>query len=227
MSNQLFTLFSKEQIQITPQTKVIPADSFSKLLSLEEMLKLVQEDEKKYRVDIVAECEKLKEQAQREGFEAGFKEWASQLATLEGEILKVRKELAQILAPVALKAAKKIVGRELQQSETAIVDIVANVLKTVAQHKKITVYANPKDMLILERNRPRLKEVFESLESLSLRPKEDIESGGCVIETEAGIINARLDNQWKVLEHAFEAIFSKEAFAAMREDAKPAEQPEE
>ncbi len=220
MSNQLFTLFFGDRVKIAPKTKIISSENFSKTLSANEMIDLVHKEAKKYRMDIIAECEQLKEQAQKEGFEAGFKEWSSQLASLEAEILKVRKELSHILAPVALKAAKKVVGRELKISEDAIVDIVSNVLKSVAQHKKISIYANPKDLVILEAHRPRLKEIFESLESLSLRPRDDIEVGGCIIETEGGIINAKLENQWKVLEQAFEAMFTKDTLATMRENVK-------
>lgn len=220
MSNHLFTLFYGDKIQIAPQMKIIPAENFSQTLSAEEMVEHVKAEAKKYRMEIIAACEQLKEQAQKEGFEEGYKEWASQLASLEAEILKVRKELSHILAPVALKAAKKIVGRELKLSEETIVDIVSNVLKSVAQHKKISIYANPKDLIILDSHRSRLKEIFESLESLSLRPREDIEPGGCVIETEGGIIDAKLENQWKVLEKAFEAMFTKETIATMREEAK-------
>ena len=36
-----------------------------------------------------------------------------------------------------------------------------------------------------------------------------IEPGGCIIETEAGIINAQLENQWRSLENAFESFMKK------------------
>lgn len=220
MSHDLFTLFYGDRVQITPTKKIIPAKNFSKALSTKEMIEHVQTEADKYRKQVIEECEQLKEQAQKEGFAEGYKEWSTMLASLEAEILKVRKELSHILAPVALKAAKKIVGRELKLSEETVVDIVSNVLKSVAQHKKISIYANPKDILVLETHRPRLKEIFESLESLSLRPRDDIEVGGCIIETEGGIINAKMENQWKVLEQAFEAMFTKDTLETMREEAK-------
>ncbi len=203
MSKKFFSLIHGETVHIAPKTKVIKADAFSKMVDADDVLKSVQEDAKRYRLEVSQECEKLKEQAQKEGFEEGFKKWAEHVAKLEEEIVKVRKDMEKVVVPIALKAAKKILGRELELSETAIVDIVSNSLKSVAQHKKITIYVNRKDLNALEANRPRLKEIFESLEALSLRERADIQSGGCVIETEGGIINAQLDNQWRVLENAF------------------------
>lgn len=160
-------------------------------------------------MEVTKECEQLKEQAQREGYEEGFKEWVQHIAKLEEEILKVRQDLEKFLVPVTVKAAKKIVGREIELSEDTIVDIVSNSLKAVSQHKKITIYVNSKDLSSLEHHRPQLKEKFENLEVLSLRERSDVAQGGCIIETEGGIINAQLENQWRVLENALEVILKK------------------
>lgn len=206
MSKKFFSLIYGDTIHIAPKTKVISAEAYSKLLDAEEVLKHIQEDAEKYRKQVVEECEKLKEQAQKEGYEEGFNKWAEHIANLEGEVVKVRQDFEKVVIPVALKAAKKIVGREIELSEDAIVDIVSTSLKSVAQHKKITIYVNKKEIDALEVNRPRLKQIFESLEALSIRERSDIAPGGCIIETEGGIINAQLENQWRVLEVAFEKL---------------------
>jgi type III secretion protein L len=203
VSKKFFTLIHGETVHVSPKTKVIKADDYSKMLNAEEVLGAVQQDAKKYRIEVSQECEKLKEQAQKEGFEEGFKQWAEHVARLEEEIVKVRQDMEKVVIPVALKAAKKILGRELELSEMAVLDIVTNSLKAVAAHKKITIYVNKKDLNVLEANRNRLKQQFENLEALSIRERADIQQGGCVIETEGGIINAQLDNQWRVLENAF------------------------
>lgn len=208
--NKFFTLIHGESVHVAPQTKVIPAEAFSTSLDAIEVLEKVKKDAEQYRLEVAAECEKLKEQAQREGFEEGFKKWMDTIARLEEEIAKVRGDMEKVLVPVALKASKKIVGREIEQSPSAIVDIVSNTLKAVSQHKQITIYVNKKDIDALETNRSRIKQLFESLEVLSIRERADITPGGCIIETEAGIINAQLDNQWRILENAFEKLLKKE-----------------
>lgn len=202
-SKKFFTLIHGGQVHVAPKTKVIPAEDFSVLLDANEILQEVYEDAEKYKKEVVTEIETLKEQAQKEGFEAGFQQWAEHVAKLEEEIVNVRKETEKFIIPVALKAAKKIVGREIELSETAIVDIVASNLKAVSQHKKIAVYVNKKDLDIVEANKNRLKQLFETLEVLSIRDRPDIQPGGCIIETEGGIINAQLENQWRILENAF------------------------
>ena len=65
------------------------------------------------------------------------------------------------------------------------------------------------DLEPLEKERSKIKKIFEHLDSFSLQERADIEPGGCIIETEAGIINAQLENQWRALESAFESFMKK------------------
>jgi type III secretion protein L len=208
---KLFNLIKEGAVHVAPKNKILPAKEYSSLLNASEVLEYVQKDAEMYKMDVVKEIEKLKIQAQREGFEEGFRSWAEAVALLESEIAQVRADVEKMLSSVALKAAKKIVGREIELSDDTIIDIIGTSLKSVAQHKKITIYANKKDLAILEANRGRLKDLFEGLESLSLRERADIDTGGCIIETEGGIINARLENQWRVLEKAFENLLKPKA----------------
>lgn len=206
MSNKFFTLIYGDQIHAAPKSKIIPAESFSKLVKASEVLHHVRRDAEKYREHVIKECEQLKEHAQKEGYEEGLRQWAEQLLNLEDETKKVHQELQQLVIPVALKAARKMIGRELELSETAIIDIVSSTLRTVAQHKRVTIFVNKKDIEVLEKNRQKLKEIFENLESFSIRPRDDVAIGGCIIETEIGIINAQLEHRWHILERAFEAL---------------------
>lgn len=206
MSKKFFSLIHGDKVHIAPKTKIITAEAISTLQSAEEILQAVRQDAEHYKKEIVSETESLKEHAQREGFEEGYKQWSTQIAALEQEIAKVRQDMERLVLPVAIKAAKKIVNRELDVAPEAIVDIVAGSLKAVAQHKQITIYVNKKDLEQVEANRPRLKQLFESLEALSIRERANVERGGCVIETEAGIINAQLDNRWRILESAFDTM---------------------
>ncbi len=205
---KLFNLLSGESIHVAPNTKVIPAKVFTKALSAADILSHAQEAIDKYRMEVANECERLKAQAQQEGFQEGFVRWAEHLAELEREIQNVNRATEKMIIPVALKAAKKILGREIELSDQAVVDIVASKLKAVKQAKQVVIHVCPLDYPKLEGNRKQLAELFEKLESLSIRPNEEVQQGGCIIETESGIINAQLDKQWEILEHAFQSMMT-------------------
>lgn len=205
-NKKYFSLIYGAELHQAPNAKVLSSEAFSDLLTSQELISRIHEEAEKYRQEVIAECETLKIEAQKEGFESGFQEWVEHVAKLEAEIENVHQELQKLVMPIALKAAKKIVSTELATSPEAILSIVMNTLKTVAQHKKIVLYVNKADFEVLDSNKSKIKALFEALESLSIRERDDIEQGGCVIETESGIINAQLKDRWINLEVAFQAI---------------------
>ncbi len=209
MTKKLFTLFHGENISLAPKTKRVPAADFSKSLEAEQVVEEIKISADKYKREVVLEGEKQKEAAEMAGFEEGFKQWGEHVAQLEQEIAKVRQDVTALIIPIALKAAQKIVGRELELSQDAIADIVMTNLKAVSSHKKIKIYVNKSDLEALERRKSDLKNVFENLETLSLIERSDVQPGGCIIETEGGIINAQLENQWRILEQAFSQLMKQ------------------
>jgi len=206
---KFFSLLSQKDVYIAPNQKIIPASECSILQTADEILKTVKIEEIEYKRAALAEAEKIKEAAFQEGFQEGLKSLNSHIISLDHELKEIREEVHKKILPLALKAARKIVGEELKLHSDRIVDIVINALKPVTQHRKIVLYVNREDLESLEKDRARIKKIFEHLDSFSLQERSDIEPGGCIIETEAGIINAQLENQWRALESAFESFMKK------------------
>jgi type III secretion protein L len=201
-----FSLIHQDLVRQAPNQKVIPAAEFSELLNGQELLKKIEEDMALYKKEIDEEAEKLKEEAKKLGFEEGLKEWSQKMKECEDHIASVKGEMEKMIVPVALQAAKKIVGKEMQLHPDVILDIIKQSLKSVSQHKKFTIYVNRQDLAIVDENRPKLKEGLESVESLAVATRDDIKPGDAIIETEAGIINVEQEKLWKSLEAAFSAL---------------------
>ncbi|SCA58997.1 Uncharacterized protein AB751O23_BV_00010, partial [Chlamydiales bacterium SCGC AB-751-O23] len=192
------------------ERKVLPSEEFSKILEAQDLIAHIKQSSTDYREQVAKECERIKEKAQEEGFTEGLNRWNEQLALLEQETETVKNEMQKIIINLAMKAAKKIVGQEIEQNPKAIVGIVSNTLKPVSQHHKITIYVHPSSIQALENHKEDLLKIMEHAKSFSIEEKDDIKLGGCVIETEAGIINAELDQQWQALEAAFQTLIKKQ-----------------
>jgi len=206
---KFFSLLSGKEVRPAPGEKRIPAKEFTVLAKAGEILSTVKKEANAYKRDIAAESEKIKEQAFKEGFQEGLVSLNKHLLALDHELKAIRSDVQKKILPLALKAARKIMGEELKLHPDRIVDIVLTSLKPVTQHRKITIYVNKADLPLIEENKGKIKKIFEHLESLSIQERSDIEQGGCMIETEAGIINAQLENQWRALESAFESFMAK------------------
>jgi len=206
---KFFSLFSGKEVRLAPGTKIIPAKELATLEEAQTILETVEKEAEVFKRETVADSEKTKELAFREGFQEGLVSLNKHLLALDHELKAIRSDVQKKILPLALKAARKIMGEELKLHPDRIVDIVMTSLKPVTQHRKIVIYVNKADLPLLEENRGRIKKIFEHLENLSIQERSDIEPGGCMIETEAGIINAQLENQWRALESAFESFMAK------------------
>lgn len=208
--HKLFTLMNASEVRVAAGTKVLSAEDYSTAANANEVLETVQADALQYKKDVANQCEQEKEAAQREGFAIGMQQWAEQIALLQQEAERVQERMTKLIVPLAIKAAKKIVGRESKLDEGTLVDIVATTLRSVSDHKEIALYVNIREFELLDQNKEKLRSVFDKLDSLSIQSRDDIPLGGYVIETEAGIINADLENQWAQLEAAMQAIMEKQ-----------------
>ncbi|ADZ18223.1 HrpE/YscL family type III secretion apparatus protein [Chlamydia psittaci] len=206
---KFFSLIFKHD-EVVPNKKVLAPEAFSALLDAKELLEKTKEDSESYTRETKEECEVLRKNAKEQGFKEGCEQWNSQLAYLEKETHSLRNKVKEALVPLAIASIKKILGKELEIHPEAIVSIIAKALKELTQHKKIIIHVNPKDLALVEQNRPELKKIVEYADTLIIAPKADVTQGGCVIETEAGIVNAQLDVQLAALEKAFSTILKQQ-----------------
>ncbi len=205
---KFFALIDQHKsLHLAENKKVIPKDEFTTFLSAAELIEEIKKDEIKFRQDLEQEAAETNKRNEEAGFQNGLEKWNEQLFSLEKEYKLARDEIANSIVPLAMTAVKRLIGKELKQNPETVVDIVSTALRPVSQHRKITIYVSKHDYDLLEENRPRIREIFEYLESLSITVRDDVAKGGCIIETEAGIINAQLDSQMDALQGAFQTFF--------------------
>jgi type III secretion protein L len=202
--SRLFALIEGGQVHPASDKKVIPAEDFSTLLAASDLLEKARMDIDASQEKAKKEAEELKQKGYDDGYQEGLTQLNEQILGLDNEKKRLRHEMNQLILPLALKAAKKIVAGELKAHPETIVNIVLQALAPVMQSHKVTIYVNKADKEILEIEKPHLKEKFEQLQSLTIQERDDISAGGCMIETESGIINATIENQWRGIESAFD-----------------------
>jgi type III secretion protein L len=202
--SRLFTLIESGKVHPASSKKVIKSEDFSTLLSASDLLEKARSDIDNAREKAESEAEDLKKKGYDDGYQEGLTQLNEQILGLENEKKRLRHEMNQLILPLALKAAKKLVAGELKTHPETIVNIVLQAIAPVMQNHRITIYVNKADKEILEAEKPQLKEKLDQIESLVIRDRDDISPGGCMIETESGIINATIENQWRGIESAFD-----------------------
>lgn len=196
-------------VHLSEGEKIIPKDTFGTMLSVQELLSKAREEAALCHLEAQKQGEEIKAQAQAEGFSEGLETFNQHLIQFDKQLRAIALELQKQILPLALRAAKKIVAEQLILKPDTIVDIVMQTLSPVLQNHRFAIYVNKADKEYVEASRPKIREVLEHVQSLIIQERADITPGGCIIETESGIINATAENQWRALEIAFEKYMKK------------------
>lgn len=205
-----FSLIYQGDVHPAPEEKVISSESFSKILEAQEIIEKAKEDAQMLLQETNAQCEEIKQEAKEQGFQEGLDKFNLHVIKMDQELKKIRHELHRLVLPIALTAAKKIVGKELSTFPETIVDILIQTLAPISQSHKVIIFLNKQDKEIVESQKPRILEILKQVEVLSIQEKPGISPGGCIIQTDTGMINATIENQWASLERAFNKYFSQQ-----------------
>lgn len=148
------------------------------------------------------EAERLLKTATQEGRERGLAAVTELLVGARLVAERARTNAEKELRVLAVKIAEKILGRELAQNPDAVIDVVREALRHLSSGRDLVIRVHPDDLAFIERGKPRLIERCRSARSVDLRPDTSVPRGGCAVESELGIVDARLAIQLEAIERA-------------------------
>jgi type III secretion protein L len=161
-------------------------------------------------VDAQRKAEEIKAEALRfkeEVFAKARDEAKAEVQALQSaELARAKMQAGQILAEneknaleLALKIAAKIIGRDLERDPETLAEICATATEAARSAKAMVMRVHPDDGKLLREKRPRLMELIGRAIDLSIRDDDDIERGGCLIQTEFGVIDGQIRTQFEML----------------------------
>ena len=169
-----------------------------------EAARIIEEAEEfavEIRREAEAEAERLKLEAYREGTENALTEFERNLIESREIRERVWRETEKDLLRLSVRLAEKIIGREIKKDDKTIIQIITTALQNARQQEKITVRVNPKDLAAVETETQKYS-TGGRIQFVDFVADPRVLSSGCMIESEVGTIDARLETQLRVLERA-------------------------
>lgn len=153
------------------------------------------------RREAQTDADNLRAEAYRSGTEKAVTEFEQTLLDVREIRERVWRETEQDLLRLSIRLTEKILGRELKSDKTTVADIVAAALQNARQQEKLTVRVNPADLPVVEKEVENLARTGR-VRFMDFIADPRVSEGGCLIESEVGTIDARLETQLRVLERA-------------------------
>jgi flagellar assembly protein FliH len=152
------------------------------------------------------EANAIREKAYQHGFEEGLRDSKTAvtdmknamngfLSAKEDALLSVSNDLSQM----AIEIAERLLKTEVACDEDLVMTQVRNVISKVGRDQKsILIKVNPADARHVKEAMKQDSQISESVEIMVVEDPS-VDQGSCMVETQAGLIDARFSTQLELL----------------------------
>ncbi len=169
------------------------------------------------------------EQGKKDGEEIGRKQYQVVAQRLEKLIDRI-SEGAEALLPqyeaqmveLAMSVARQVIAREIEISPDIVLESIRAAMEQVVEGCAVHLHLNPEDIENLE-DEIREKFVVPGRQGLDIVPDPRVGRGGCLIETEYGLIDATTKAKWQAVSDTIKRVLAERTGAVSYSSAATAD----
>lgn len=132
------------------------------------------------------------------------------LGRIEAAAQRRLEEIEREVAALVAQMAAKVIRHSVEADDDLVVNVVRAALERAAGAKRITVHVAPADEPMVRAAQRELVAIVAGADRLEFVFDEDLERGDCVVETERGCFDARIQTQIEMLEAEVERALGGE-----------------
>lgn len=204
----------------------VMSDVLRKTTGIEQIEK--QTEQQKVELLALEKVATIQEQAYEEGFklgqEEGFKSASDkkiselehgiqQLAETLQALSVIKSELAvqseAHIVKLVYQIAEKIAFDHIDQHPEVVLSVIKNAIEIAQVEQDITVLVSAEQVEFLEKMKMMTGRDFDFLKNVKFQQSERVRSGGCIVETNYGIIDSRVEERTEKLWEEFKEMLPK------------------
>jgi flagellar biosynthesis/type III secretory pathway protein FliH len=165
-------------------------------------LQSVRERASRILADAAEEAEALRAAAREQGRAAGLADAARQLLEVARARASALQEVQQSGLHAVLLVAAALLGDAVRAEPERILELLDPQLERVRRARWVVLHLHPEDARWLEQHAPELSERAGYAGQLELRADPEIARGGCLLESNLGELDARIETRLAELDSA-------------------------
>ncbi|MBF0320067.1 MAG: HrpE/YscL family type III secretion apparatus protein [Nitrospirae bacterium] len=198
----------KDQFHSTG-AKIIKASEYAEILKANEAIAAANTR----AAEIIRESQTAYEAAKAKGYEDGMEEAKQeksvQLIDTATDVVNYMATVEAKVVDVVMKAVEKLIG---QISDTGpVVETVHRSLGALMSQKQVVLRVNPADAPELQARVSGILKDFPKIQFVDVQTDPNITRGGCILESDAGTVDARMETQLKALGQSLGKKFTEGA----------------
>ena len=160
------------------------------------------------------EAENIKKAAFEEGYRNGLNKASEDIEKFKASLkdfMGAKEEVFEYIAPdileMSVTIAKKVIKKEVESDPQVLINTIIDVLKTVSKNEpKINIRVQPQAAAFIKDSLPEISYQYGIDSKINIISDPSIEEGGCIFQTNNGIVDASIDTQLEIIKKALEGM---------------------
>lgn len=176
-----------------------------------------EREERAYRKGLADGKAQGLNEGEHTGFEQGTKKIEPLITSIKEALIQLNslreetyQQIEKQVVELALAIARKVICREISTDKETVVCVAKEALAKVDDPGKINIKMNPSDLEFINETQYRISNLIADVNNVTFEAEDSVQSGGCVIETDLGEIDARIEKQIQAVEESFRRAMEKE-----------------
>lgn len=189
-------------------------------------------EEEKIEAGALEKLKEIQEGAYQEAYQLGLEEGRKEafqkasrhieehmqtFDTLISTMKELKKDMTAFneshLIKLAFQMASRIAKKELHDNNEAMIHVLRDAVGLAQDEENITVHVSQSQFEFMEELKKETGREYEFIKKTRFEPSADITDGGCIVETNYGAVDARIEQRleqlWSVLEENIPKVKDK------------------
>ena len=211
-----FIFIENNRVKIPSATKVIKADSYTRIISTDKILSEAQSTAEEIVSKARTEAEKITKEAEiayaaekqkgyREGLEKAKHEMGVKISAVSFKTAQYYHSVEKKMTTLVMDTVKKVI--EGMDRNELIIGLVKKALLMFKSQKLITLKVAPVHVDLINEYLSEIMAGYPNIDIIEIKGDERISCNDLIMESEIGIVNAGIDTQLTAIEQAFMKCF--------------------
>jgi len=136
------------------------------------------------------------------------------IQTLEHSKQEMYANAERMLLQLCRAMVQKIISAEVSIRDDIILGVIKKALSYIADRERLVIRVSPNEMENVSGRKEFWMPIGQRVDHVTIEPDERIEKGGCILESNSGVVDARLGVQFKemaeLLNNVWENIHNRD-----------------
>ncbi len=188
--------------------RLVKASEVGQIASAEEILDAARKEAEAIRAAAQEEFNRRHEEGYEKGLKDGKAEIMMQKLDLLESSVKFMEGMEDKMAGIVIKALRKCVDQI--GDEELVVQITRKAMRAVVRNQQqITVKVSPAMVPVVRARLTEIQAEFPSVNFIDVGEDAKLDDRSCVVETDAGVVDASIETQLDAIEKSIRKNFAK------------------